>query len=77
MSIGLTSDRLPNGSGGQGVAGCFCLAPMPDIPANRVDDPLSLPDAQVASLRRALELEFGPDLSGIRVYIGACRHERC
>jgi hypothetical protein len=31
---------------------------------------LDISEAQLADLRRALEFDFGPDLSGIRVYIG-------
>ena len=77
MSIGITSDRLLNGSSRQSVGGSFWFDPTPGVPANCGDDALDLSDAQLAKLRRALEFDFGPDLSGIRVYIGAYRHERC
>ncbi|PWT83633.1 MAG: hypothetical protein C5B58_06200 [Acidobacteria bacterium] len=71
MSIGLASDRLLNGLTHQSALGTFHFDSTPGAPAIGVDDFPSLPDAQLASLRRALELDFGPDLSGIRVYIGA------
>lgn len=71
MSIRPTSDRILNGLSRQAAAGSFCFYPTADVSANCTDGPVSLPDAQLASLRRALELELGPDLSGIRVYIGS------
>ena len=36
---------------------------------SRVDDRLDLSTAELADLCRALELDFGPDLSGLRVYV--------
>jgi hypothetical protein len=77
MSISITFDRLLNRSSRQNVGGSFWFDLTAGVPANCGDDPVSLSDAQLANLRRALEFDFGPDLSGIRVYIGACRHERC
>ena len=70
MSIGPTSDRLLSGLSRRGAVGSFGYDLAPGVPANRVDDPLSLCDAQLASLRRALEVDLGPELSGVRVYIG-------
>jgi hypothetical protein len=70
MTIGLTSARLLNGQSGQGVGGSFWFDPTPGVPASCLDDPQTLPDAQLASLRLALEFDFGADLSGIRVYLG-------
>jgi hypothetical protein len=70
MSIGLASDRLLNGLTRQSALQTFRFTSTPAAPANGLDECLSLPDAQLASLRRALECDFGPDLSGIRVYLG-------
>jgi hypothetical protein len=70
MSIGVTSDRVLSRFSRQGVLQSFCFDLASSCPANGVDDPLSLPDAQLAALRRALEVDLGPELSGIRVYIG-------
>jgi len=70
VSIRLASDRLLNGLTHQSALGTFRFDSTPGAPAIGVDDSRSLPDAQLVSLRRALEFEFGPDLSGIRVYIG-------
>ena len=70
MSIGFTSDRLLNGLTRQNALGTFRFNSTPRAPAKGLDDCLSLPDPQRASLRRALECDFGPDLSGIRVYLG-------
>jgi len=67
MSIGPTSDRLLSGLSRRGAVGSFGYDLAPGVPANRVDDPLSLCDAQLASLRRALEVDLGPELSGVRV----------
>jgi hypothetical protein len=70
MSIGVTTDRLLSRFSRQGVLESFCFDLASSFPANDVDDRLSLPDAQLAALRRALEVDLGPELSGIRVYIG-------
>ena len=70
MSIGLSSDSLLNGLTRQSAPGTFRSNSTPGAPANDLDDCRSLPDAQLASLRRALESDFGPDLSGIQVYLG-------
>jgi hypothetical protein len=71
MSIGITSDRLLNGLSRHGVIGSFCYDPAAGISANSPDDSPDLSERQLASLRRALEFDLGPDLAGIRVYIGA------
>jgi hypothetical protein len=44
-------------------------ATIQKVPAIRVEDQ-NLSEAQVASLRRALERDFGPSLSEIHVYVG-------
>jgi hypothetical protein len=77
MSFSITFDRLLNRSSRQSVGGSFWFDPTAGVSAHGIHDPSSLSEAQLADLRRALEFYFGPDLSGIRVYIGACRHERC
>ncbi|MBV8214680.1 MAG: hypothetical protein JOZ08_15845 [Verrucomicrobia bacterium] len=78
MSIGVTSDRLLSEFSRQSVLDSFCFDLASSVPANAADNPLSLPDAELAGLRRALEADLGPELSGIRVYIGpkACPGSR-
>jgi hypothetical protein len=71
MSIRLTSNRLLNGLGPQRTVGNSRSDLTLVGPMNRVDDSPDLSAAQLAALRLALEFDFGPDLSGIRVYVGS------
>ena len=70
MNIALASDHLLKGSTPQSALAPFRFHSSPGAAASGLDDPVSLPDAELASLRRALESEFGPELSCIRVYVG-------
>ena len=69
MSIDLASDRVLNRLSPQRAVGNSRLDLTLVVPLNR-DDPSDLSTAQLAALRSALEFDFGPDLSGIRVYVG-------
>ena len=70
MSFGLTSDRIPKGFTLQRSLGSSCLDLTLVVLTNRVDEPPDLSTTELADLRRALELDFGPDLSGLGVYVG-------
>jgi hypothetical protein len=70
MSIGLTSDRVLDELSPRRAIGSSRLDLTLGVQANPLDDPLGLSNAELADLRRALELDFGPDLSSLRVYVG-------
>lgn len=69
MSIDLSPDRVLKGVPQRSLGSCR-LDLASGVLTNQVDGPLDISTAELANLHRALALDFGPDLSGLRVYVG-------
>jgi hypothetical protein len=70
MSVGITSERILKGFTPQRSLGSSCSDLTLVVLTNPVNEPSDLSATELADLRSALELDFGPDLSGLGVYVG-------